>query len=100
MTIETKFKPRDKAWFMCGNKISEMKIYKITIFIEDSNTIISNPNIKVMNIGTVNGYGSYSEYDEDLYTTKEECALAWVKKQGLNIDPNGTLINDKQDKQK
>jgi hypothetical protein len=96
MKIETRFNPGDSVWCMRFGIVIEIIIQNITICIRNE----KNSNVQITYTGKSSKGLTEVELDSKVYTTKEECALAWIKQQGLNIDPNGTLMNDKQDKQK
>jgi hypothetical protein len=88
MTIETKFKIGDSAWYFRSANVIEIIIQKITIYVEDK-------NIKIIYQGEPSRGSIDVASESELYKTKEECALAWIKKQNLKIDSNGTIIENK-----
>jgi hypothetical protein len=90
MKIETKFNPGDSVWCIRFGSVIEITIQNITICIRGE----KDNSIQITYMGKSSKGLTETEIDSKVYATKEECALSWVKQQGLNIDLNGTLIED------
>lgn len=84
MTIETKYNILDVVYHLHGI-IKESKIRRINIQVVQIDNP-SKPN------GVIVNYELYDEYrvsEKDLYSTKEEAGIAWLKAQGLDCGLKG-----------
>jgi phage-related protein len=78
MKIETKFGCGDVVWFINGAYIVDLKITKIEI------TISSN-KLRIYYSGHNERGINFSEVQDNLFSSKDECALIWLKNQGLEV---------------
>jgi hypothetical protein len=78
MKVETKFNRGDVVWFIKGAYILDLRIKKIDIIISDNQVLI-----------TYEGHSDrgvfHRENQENIFSSKDECALVWLKNQGLEV---------------
>jgi ribose 5-phosphate isomerase len=78
MKIETKFSRGDVVWFIKGAYILDLKIKKIDIIISESQILISYEGHSERGM-------FYRESQDNVFSSKDECALIWLKNQGLEV---------------
>jgi len=78
MQIDTKFNVGDSVWAINQNNLESVKISSIKI------TVSSMGYSMNFEAHTQKGMGVTKKLDE-LYPTKQECASAWLEKQGLVV---------------